>query len=57
MVPTPKRAFFARSLAFIQKPRGIFVIAFSALFIFVVLVKIPSLPRKFFAVFAIKSMA
>jgi hypothetical protein len=55
MVPTPKRAFFARSLAFIQKPHGIFRMAFSALFSFVVLVKTPLLLSEFSAVFSIAS--
>jgi hypothetical protein len=39
MVPTPKQAFLARFLEFIQKPRGISLIAFSALLIFVMFVK------------------
>jgi hypothetical protein len=41
MVATPKQAFLARFLEFIQKPRGISLIAFSALLIFVMFVKTP----------------
>ena len=43
IVPTPKQAFLARFLEFIQKPRGISLIAFSALLIFVMFVKTPLL--------------
>jgi hypothetical protein len=43
MVPTPKQAFLARFLEFIQKPRGISLIVFSALLIFVMFGKTPLL--------------
>jgi hypothetical protein len=43
MVAAPKQAFLARFLEFIQKPRGISLIAFSALLIFVMFVKTPLL--------------
>ena len=46
MVWTPKQAFLARFLEFIQKPRGISLIAFSALLIFVTFVKKPPLLYK-----------
>jgi hypothetical protein len=56
MVAAPKQAFLARFLEFIQKPRGISLIAFSALLIFVMFVKTPLLQSKATTAFVVGSV-
>jgi hypothetical protein len=56
MVATPKQAFLARSLEFIQKPRGISLITFSALLILVMFAKTPLLLFKATTAFTVGSI-